>query len=121
MDGIALATKLGGGKFLEDLHANVVRVAAEVMRTGKAGAVTIKLPISLPQQGEPLLIIDQEITTSLPKVKGKGSMVFMDDEGALHNKDPRQTEMDFTVLEGGNSGEVQKIEAQEAQVREVTE
>ena len=98
MDSIGTLEKLGQGRFLEDLCEDLIQVSEEVLRTGKAGKVTVNLKVSKLKNFDLAVGIEEEITRSMPKVDPKGAVVFVY-EGEMHTRDPRQTVLAFRSLE----------------------
>ena len=98
LSAIATVQKLSGGKFLADVESALLRVAEEVVRTGKAGAVTVKFKVTKPQEGEPLVTVQENISVALPSPAGSGAFYFVHD-GRFYATDPRQPEMDFRIVE----------------------
>ena len=94
MDALATILKLGSGHFIEDLNAELVKVADEVLATGKPGKVTVTLTVGRPQGVEPVVTIMEVIGATMPKRDAEGAFLFLVD-GQFHARDPRQAEMEF--------------------------
>ncbi len=99
MDALAIIMRLGQGHLLEELADALQRTADEVVKTAQPGQVTLTLKVlPLGEVGNPMVGIAEQIGTSLPKRKSKGSILYSH-EGALHENDPRQGPMEFRVVE----------------------
>ena len=61
MDALTTISKLGSGHFIEDVNAELARVAAEVIATGKPGKVTVTLTVSKPQGMDPVVTLHAAI------------------------------------------------------------
>lgn len=94
--------RISGGRLLENVARAVERVSAQVVATGEKGRVTITLVIARPSSDDAMVTIQERIGETLPSRKGEGAF-FFSHEGALHTKDPRQTELDLVVVEGGKA------------------
>jgi len=102
MDALQVANKLGAGHLLDEMHASLLRVAEDVVATGRDGRVTVTLIVKKPQGPDNVVVVQEAVTTSLPKSLPQGAMYFVDD-GQFHERDPRQVEMELRVLDGGES------------------
>ena len=116
MDALKVLERLGGGHFMDDLHAAILDVADDVVATGNTGVVTVTLKIAQATKGEPTITVSEEITRKPPKDEAKGAFFFAVD-GALHREDPRQAKFELHTVEGAS---VMRTPASETpQVREV--
>ncbi len=107
MNALAVLQRLGTGQLLEDLHAALVATAEEVVATGKPGKVTLTLTLTNKNQGDPLLIIDETVSRTIPKKDAKGA-IFWAIDGELHRDDPRQEVMDFRTVDT-RTGEIRQV------------
>lgn len=99
MDALAIIARLGQGHLLEELADALQRTAEDCVETGQKGTVTLKLIVtSLGGVGDPMVGVSEEISRTAPKRKARGKILYSH-EGVLHEHDPRQTEMDFRVVE----------------------
>ena len=105
----AMAAKLARGHFIEDLAEALLVVAEEVINTGKKGGVSATFTISQATKGEPSVVINEEIKRTAPKRDPLGKLLYLGEDG-FYERDPRQQQMDFTVIESAPA-EVRRIEA----------
>lgn len=86
MDSLTTLTRLGGGKFLEDLAAMVTDVAQDVVRTGNKGGVSAT--ITLEKQGDdPMVIVVAKVQAKPPAEKPQTTLFYAVD-GDLYRDDP---------------------------------
>ena len=117
MDPLMVLQRLGSGYLLDELTEALVRTAEEVVETGKGGTVTLTLKVSTPSQGNPMVIVAEQISRSAPKKDAKGAMFFILD-GALHKEDIRQPRLDFRTVDH-DTGEIRDVVAPERAERTV--
>ena len=109
MDGLSILQRLGGGRVIEDLGEALIVTAEEVVRTGKAGTVTLALKVSTKSAGDVMVMIEEQIARSAPKKDPKGAYFFAVG-GDLHRSDPRQTTLDFRTVDRA-TGEIRDSDA----------
>jgi hypothetical protein len=107
VDPLSVIQRLGSGHTLEDLCDALTATAQEVVATGKPGTITLTLKVSNKGQGNPLVIVEETVARTSPKKDPKGAIFFALD-GALHREDPRQTRMDFRILDP-ETGEIREV------------
>lgn len=101
MDALGIVMRLGQGHLLEEFADALQRTAEDVVETGQAGTVTLKVKVSpTGEVGNPMVAFLEELSRSAPKRKPRGAFLFAVD-GALHKSDPRQTAMDFRDVNHG--------------------
>lgn len=83
--------ELGAGQTLEDLSHRLAQVVQAVGDTGKQGKVTLELTVA--PNGHGAVALADKITTKVPEPDRGTSLFFTDDDGGLHRRDPRQTEL----------------------------
>jgi len=83
-----------GGDALEDLATELADVVAAVRKTGKAGALTLKLSIAPASKGDvQTLMLADTITAKVPRADRGSTVFFSDDANNLSRRDPRQAEI----------------------------
>lgn len=117
MDVVAVLQRLGAGRLLDELHEALVATAQEVVDTGKPGSVTLTLKVSTKSQGNPMIIIDETVSRSVPKRDPKGAF-FWALEGGLHKDDPRQARMEFRSIDP-ETGEIREPNGHERVERSI--
>ena len=100
MDAFGAVQRLGGGHFVDELYAAILRVSEEVQATGRTGKVSVTLTVSRPKGGDPAIVtVEEAIRIALPASEATGSFFFAVD-GELHQRDPRQPELPLRVVDG---------------------
>ncbi len=84
-----------------DLEGALKATSEEVVKTGKAGTVTITLSLVNQGAGDQWVGIAETVGRTVPKKKPRGTF-FFSHEGDLYKDDPRQAKMDFRTVESGN-------------------
>ncbi len=107
IDGAFLATLQNhdGGACLSDLSEELRKVTEAVLLTGKPGALTLKLTLKPAGQAAVAVVMEDEITSKLPKVHKRASIHFVDDQHNLLRDNPRQLSMNLKVVEGAEEEE----------------
>lgn len=121
----ALATlcDLRSGRTMNELSEQLGEVIEAVRKTGKSGALTLRLtvkPFSKGKTDEEVqpLAIEDAISTKLPQLERGVTLFFSDAEGGLERNDPRQMSLPelkkveepaapaqpLKVLDGGKGG-----------------
>ena len=118
MDPLSTLQRLGQGRLIEELHQALVATAEEVRETGKPGAVTLTLKVSNAAQGEPMMVITDQITRKSPSKAPRSAFLYAVD-GELHREDPRQTRMEFRAVDV-TSGEIIEPTDHAPEIREVS-
>lgn len=98
MDELTFFQRIGGGNFMAKVLRGAEEIAADVIKTGKKGRVTISLEFERFKDDNALVIVTETIKLAPPTEKSNGAM-FYSVEGELHRDDPRQTVMDFRVVD----------------------
>lgn len=96
------------GASLTDLSDAIRQVTEAVQLTGRPGSVTFKVSIRPASKGG-AMVVEDDISTKLPKSDKEGSIFFADDKHNLLREDPNQAVLPLRSIEGG-AGE-QKPEA----------
>jgi len=81
------------GDFEAELAAELTDVALKCRETGKRGKVSVT--ISVEAKGTHALDLDTQIDSRAPRPDRRRTRLYMDDDGHLSRRDPRQL-----VLEG---------------------
>ncbi len=115
MDPLSVLQRLGSGRLIEDLAAALTVTAEEVVATGKPGTVTLTLKVSTISQGNPLVMVDEQLSRSAPKKDPKGAAFYAVD-GTLHREDPRQMVMEFRTI-NRETGEIREPDDYEREER----
>ena len=99
MDALTAIQKLAGGHFIEDLYKALTAVSSEVAERekGAKGSVAVTFAISKDSE-EPMVSIQESIVRRMPKGSSRGAWYFALD-GELLREDPRQTTLDFKVVD----------------------
>ena len=116
--------ELRNGRTLDELSQQLGEVIEAVRKTGKAGALTLRLtvkPFSKGKTDEEVqpLAIEDAISTKLPQLERGVTLFFSDAGGGLERNDPRQMSLEglkkveepepaaagpLKVLDGGKGG-----------------
>ncbi len=91
MDAYQVADKLGAGHLMNEMYGELLRVANEVVATGKDGKVTVSLTVKK-NPGDISVTVLESVGSSLPKSQAFGALFFYHD-GQFYERDPRQAEM----------------------------
>jgi hypothetical protein len=119
MDALAIIMRLGGGRLLEELGDALQKVSDEVVETGQAGSITVKLAVKpLGRVGDVEVAIEETISVSPPKRPGH-AVIFYAVDGALHLEDVRQSKLPFRTVESSASAAARDTEAAPLAAREV--
>lgn len=113
MDALGVLQRLGGGHLMEELYELLQRMAEEAVATGKAGSVTLKLTISTQSQGDPMVVIQEQLSCAPPKKDPRGAYFFAVD-GGLYKEDPRQLKMDFRMV-NKETGEIKEVRMEQVE------
>jgi hypothetical protein len=117
MDALAILQRLAGGYLIEELAAALTVTAEEVVATGKPGTVTLSLKVSTRNQGDPLIVVEEQIARAAPKKDAKAAFFYALD-GDLHRDDPRQARLDFRTVDR-ETGEIRDTRG-DNDIREVS-
>lgn len=98
MDYLPILQRLGRGRMLEQLAIALASVATEVVETGQAGEVTLKLKLTTREQGDAMITVNETISRKTPTPAARGQYLFSV-EGWLYDVDPRQTRLPFRSVE----------------------
>lgn len=115
MDVLGTIRRLGNGHLLDELADALALVSAEVVETGKPGAVTLTLKVSNREIGDVMVIVQDQITRKLPTKPARGTYVFAVG-GGLYSRDPRQVEMSFRAVE--STPEIRDTDGSSPSIRE---
>jgi hypothetical protein len=106
LSGVFLQTvaTMSGGKTVGKLDA-ALREATKAAREAVAKSkVTLELTVSpngTGVGGEPLFKVTGKVKKSIPEKPEDGSNFYIDEDDNLSRRNPNQTEIGFTALEGG--------------------
>lgn len=102
IDGTALTVlqNVRKGVCLSDISTAIREVSGAVSLIGKPGCVVIKLNI-VPSSVNGALVIQDDITTKIPKAPKSASLFYADSDGNLFREDPKQEELKLRTVEGG--------------------
>lgn len=99
MNGQEVTEVLGNirrGTFLAEVGEELAELLAAVRETGKAGTLTVKLKID-PMKGEggrAEVFITDTVTVTKPKPEKSTTLMYVQDDGTLSRRDPRQGEFE---------------------------
>lgn len=99
--------ELDDGRFLDKLAVQIHDAVSAVTVLGKAAKVSIAIDIApLTKQGlsEPVITMETEITTKLPKPDAPKALFFVDGDGNPTTKQQRQRDLGFTVAGSEQQG-----------------
>lgn len=96
---------LNGGVTHQKLNDGLAEIVKAVGNTGKPGQITLKVKIA--PNGKGGVTITDDIALKVPELPRGASVFFMDEEGNLLRRDPRQAEM-FREVVNPETGEVTK-------------
>lgn len=95
-------SELRNGAVNEELGLALASVVKEVEKSGKAGALDLKIKI-IPNKGEGTVFVQAIVTDKPPKFDPPSNIFYIDREFNLRREDPRQ--MNFTDLKPGGAKE----------------
>ncbi len=93
------------GECLTDLSEETRKLAEAVLMTGKPGSVTLKLTFKPASTSGAALVIEDEISTKLPKVNKRSAIFFVDPAFNLLRDNPKQLGLDLKVVPSGREEE----------------
>lgn len=117
MDANKVIGRLGQRRFVEDLAESLGEVAAELRERGKGTKGKVTVTFDLENVGDLQITVNEKIKQSLPETKSRGA-VFYELEGELHERDPREPEFVYRVVDG-DTGEIRTPEAAGVSERKV--
>ncbi len=101
------------GHTLEELGEALNTVVAAVRKTGKAGAITLKLTVSPASKGDiDQVRISDVLTTKVPELDRASTIFFATVENNLQRTDPRQQELKLTNVNRADAGEPEPSQQQ---------
>lgn len=83
-------------QLLEDLNDDVAKLCARVRATKKKGKITLTIEVSKLKTGENALEVKCDFATKLPTADRNPELYFVDEQGGLSRKDPRQPDLPGT-------------------------
>lgn len=95
MDAFSTVARLHDGYLIEELAAVVQEVSQQVKVTGRAGKITLTINIAKAEHQELGIAYKSAISRTLPSMATRGAVLFVDDDGELHERDPRQPSLPF--------------------------
>lgn len=116
MDAYQTISRLGQGRLIEMLADAVERTSEEVVASGTAGTVTLKLKITpFPGGGPVCIAIEEQISRQTPTKKPLSAVLFSVD-GELHREDPREIKMQFETIDT-TTGEIRTVDEPTPEMR----
>lgn len=98
---------LSGGQTYETLTLDLANVVQEVIRTQKAGAITLTLNISANGPGS--VQIADTIKTKVPEMAKGKTLFFATEAGTLTRDDPRQEKLALRDVTEPRSGALREV------------
>ena len=89
------------GVTAEELSDAVAELLQAVQDTGKQGYLTLKLTVKPESITAGQISIKPDITLKAPQLPRDKALMFLTPENNLQREDPRQTNIKFTAVEGG--------------------
>jgi hypothetical protein len=86
---------------LHEIDTNLTEMLADVLESGKPGELTIKIKVA--RNGAKGVKIQSDCVVKLPKQERGVGFAYVGPNGVLQANDPDQTEMPFTVADGGQA------------------
>lgn len=102
------------GEAIHELSEALAKVSEAALLTGRAGAVTIKLTVKAAGKTANALVIEDDITTKMPKAD-KVNSIFFYDHGALVRDNPKQLKLALKEVPGGAPAAIEVATLKEAQ------
>ncbi len=92
---IELLKDLGDGNVLDDLHNALAEVKAMVRQCRRKGTVTLVIDVSTAGDDSEMqrLKIHGDVSCKPPKLRRHSKLYYIDDDLALHSRDPRQRQL----------------------------
>lgn len=116
VDGAFLAViqqhRRGGA--MTDLSEELRKVNEAVQLTGRPGSVVLKLTVKPATQIGGAVVVEDEVTSKLPKTDRAGSIFFVDEDNNLRREDPKQMTMPLSAIPGGAAESKQQPELKES-------
>ena len=110
-DALAVISQLRRGQTAADLAEGLAELVAAVRATGKKGSLTLKLTLAPHAKGDDVILtLSDDVTLKVPRAERGSSIFYATDSNGLVRNDPRQGELRFEVLPGGE----RKPDAQKA-------
>lgn len=107
MDSLSVLQRLGTSRFIEELGTTLAAVADEVVLSRKKGKVTVTFNLA-PAPGDQAGVTVNEEIKRTPPVKDARGAYFFSVEGQLHERDPRQPQLEFRTVDRA-TGEVVEV------------
>lgn len=85
--------ELRGGFVLDELADQLQKLVNAVTSTEKSGSLTLTLEVKPFSGADGAMVIRDQIKIALPKIEGKGTVMFATPEGNLQRKNPKQDEL----------------------------
>lgn len=86
----AYLTETNKGRTHGDLSSGLNELTEEVLRTGKAGTITLTVKIEADDTETRRLVVSETVVVKLPKATARKSVFWADSEGNLARSDPAQ-------------------------------
>lgn len=94
--------ELRSGYAAAELSEKLQELVAGVRLTGRGGELVFKVKVKPASQGDTTaLMLSDEISVRMPKVKNAESIFFAGENNELLRNDPRQKELPLRAIEGG--------------------
>jgi len=104
---LAVAQSLQRGHSLEELDEALCSLVQKVTQTGKGGSMTYTIKVKPAKRGSSTLVVEDDVAQKDPKQERELSIWFADKNGILSRTDPGQSELSFTVDDGGHSEQLE--------------
>lgn len=120
----AVISVLGDGQANADIMAQLLRVLesvkAQAVRTSKEskGLLTLKIPINVDEEG--VVRMGYDVTIKEPKPPRRGSVLWMRHDGRLSLRDPKQLDLGFRVVNGGDVAPSRDVTKPQPTAQDVT-
>lgn len=102
------------GEAIHELSEALAKVSEAALLTGRAGAVMIKFTVKAAGKTANALVIEDDITTKMPKAD-KVNSIFFYDHGALVRDNPKQLKLALKEVPGGAPAAIEVTALKEAQ------
>ena len=93
---------LRSGFAANELSEKLQELVSGVRLTGRSGELVLRVKVKPASQGDTTaLMVSDEISVRMPKVKNAETIFFAGDDNSLLRSDPRQKELPLRAIEGG--------------------
>lgn len=103
MNILQLLEGLSGGRVMEDLDERLNEVLDAVNRTRKSGTVTLKIDLKPAKDSEVSQVgVFADVSGTIPHVERNREYFYVDRDGNLSRRDPRQPKPDIQLHDSLN-------------------